>query len=123
MSNMVIPIVVLVFAFGAFGTYINSTGLYKYQAPESGASMMNTTSLSDMNQGLLATAQNPWYAPMLQLSILANSVIGGVIAIFTLGPLLTSYGIPLGLAGVFISPAAIILAMWMFQMWLGRDPE
>lgn len=123
MSNMVIPIVVFVFVFGAMATYINSTGLYSYQAPTSNAAMSNTQQLNDMNNALQNTQQNPWYAPMMQLGIFANSIMGGVIAIFTLGPLLASYGIPLGLATVILSPAALCLGMWLFQMWLGRDPE
>lgn len=123
MSNIIYPMIIFVFALGATIGYINETGMYAYSIPESGIES-TLQSANETNQALIESTSDTYEASLLeQLKILGSSVFAGIVAVLTLGPLLISLGIPVGMAGMLISPLGIALIFWLVEMWLGRPAE
>jgi len=122
MVNIIYPMILFIFIFGAGMTYINETGLYHFSMPDSGLG----TQISDSQDTVMAmqeTAKNPALSLIEQAFILGKCVGGGLIAIFTLGFLLENLGIPLGLVGWLLSPLGIVVVFWLVELWLGRQVE
>lgn len=122
MANIIYSIILFVFIFGATVSYINDSGMYVIKIPESGA----TTDLNQaqqLNTALTETSKSTQMSAIDQLYIIGTSITGGLLAVFTLGPLLQSMGVPLGIAGLFISPLGIVAAFWVIEMWTGRAQE
>jgi len=122
MASMAYPILVFIFIFGAVAGYINETGLYCnpnnidcYTIPH-GSSVMTEGSVQELTTQ--AQAVNPSPLSYLDWIFLFIKVIAaGVTAIFTLGPLLKSFGIPVGMEGMFVSPLALIVAFWLVEIF------
>jgi hypothetical protein len=123
MASIVYTAILFVFIFGASLSYINETGLYSTQLPASGTSTdierANQTQLSMQKEAENPSVLSAWN----QIGIMFRAIWGGVVALFTIGFLLESFGIPAGLVGFLISPLAIILVFWLFEYWLGRPAE
>ena len=122
MANMVYPILIFIFAFGAAVTFINETGIYAERLPESGIES-TLQQVNDTNAAMLEASKEPSFTIVEQAMIFGRSVVGGVIAIFTLGPMLAQLGFPIGTVGVILSPLGIVLLFWLFEVWMGRAQE
>jgi hypothetical protein len=122
MASIVYPMILFIFIFGAGMTYINETQMYTVQMPESGV-QSNLSQASSANDALLQTSKDSGLNYIEMLQLMGKTVFGGLLAIFTLGPLLQSFGIPIGLVGWLISPLGIVLVFWLVEMWLGRPVE
>lgn len=122
MASIVYPIIIFIFIFGAGMTYINETNLYAVKMPETGV-QSNLSQASQLNTALTETSKSSQLSSIDQMYIIGSSVVGGLMAIFTLGPLLISMGVPVGLAGWFLSPMGFVIAMWVIEMWTGRPAE
>ena len=117
MASMAYPILVFIFIFGAVAGYVNETGLYTsvYTIPH-GSSVMTEGSVQELTTQ--AQAVNPSPLSYLDwISLFIKVIAAGVTALFTLGPLLESFGIPSGMAGMFVSPLGIILAFWLVEIF------
>jgi hypothetical protein len=122
MSNVIYPILILIFAFGATVAYINETGLYEQKLPESGVTA-TLQQVNDTNTAMLESSKNPLFSAIEQASIFGKVIFGGVLALFTIGPTLAALGIPTGMVGVFLSPLGIVLLFAIFEWWFGRSSE
>jgi hypothetical protein len=122
MASIIYPMILFIFIFGAGMAYINETGLYEIKMPESGV-QSNLSQASSTNDALLQTSKDSGLNYIEMLQLMGKTIVGGLVAIFTLGPLLTSFGIPIGLAGWLISPLGIVLVFWLVEMWMGRPAE
>jgi hypothetical protein len=127
MANVIYSIILFVFIFGATVTYINDpygtgVGLYDVSIPESGV-QSNLSQAQQLNTALTETSKTTQMSVIDQLYIIGTSITGGLLAVFTLGPLLQSLGVPVGIAGLFISPLGIVAAFWVIEMWTGRAQE
>jgi len=109
MSNIIYTLILFIFVFGAFTTYINDAGIYTLKVPESGASS-DISQAQELNTALTETSKSTSLSGMEQLYIIGTSITGGLLAVFTLGPLLESMGVPLGMIGLLISPLGIVAA-------------
>lgn len=124
MTSVVYPLILLIFIFGASATFINETGLYTHKLPVTGAGY-NGSEANQINTALVSSAQsgNSNDFNIQSLVMLGKCILGGVSAIFTLGPLLASYHVPAPMIAWLISPLGIILAFWFVEQWMGRSPE
>jgi hypothetical protein len=122
MANVIYTIILFVFIFGATVSYVNDSGLYKIKLAESGTSS-DITQAQKLNTALTETSKSTGMSVTDQLYIIGTSITGGLLAVFTLGPLLASMGVPLGMIGMLISPLGIVAAFWVIEMWTGRSQE
>jgi len=122
MANVIYSIILFIFIFGATVTYINDSGLYEMKLAESGASS-SISQAQQLNTALTETSKSTSMSMIDQLYIIGTSITGGLLAVFTLGPLLQSMGVPLGMIGMLISPLGIVAAFWVIEMWTGRAQE
>jgi len=122
MSSVIYPMLIFIFAFGATCAYINESGIYAERLPESGVAA-SLQQVNDTNRAMLDASKSSGLNQIEQLGLFGKSVLGGVIAIFTLQPLLVSMGFPIGMAGVFLSPLGIVLLFTLFEWWFGRPAE
>lgn len=122
MASIVYPLILFIFIFGAGLTYINETGLYAVKLPTSGV-QSSTAQAEEFNNALTETSKGTGMSTTEQIWLMGKCLIGGVMAIFTLGFLLQSFGIPLGMIGFLLSPLGIVLAFWLVEMYLGRPVE
>jgi hypothetical protein len=122
MASIVYPLILFIFIFGAATTFINETGLYSAKLPESGI-VSNTDQANEFNDALTKSSKDSGLNAYEQMYLMGKCVFGGIFAIFTLGPLLDSYGVPLGMQGFLLSPLGIVLVFWLIEMWLGRPAE
>lgn len=122
MASIVYPLILFIFIFGAGTTFINETGLYTQKLPTSGI-VSSTDQANEFNLALTNSSKDSGLNAYEQMWLMGKCVLGGVLAIFTLGPLLASYGIPLGMIGFLLSPLGIVLVFWLVEMWLGRPAE
>ena len=130
MANVIYPMILFIFIFGAFTTFINETDLYcRPNNPDSCMKMPSSgvesqlQQANETNEAFLKTTSNPIMGMWDQLFIMGKCIVGGLVALFTIGFLLQSYGIPAGLAGFLISPLGIVAVFWILEMWLGRPAE
>jgi len=122
MANVIYSIILFIFIFGATVTYINDSGMYTIKLAESGASS-DISQAQELNTALTETSKSISLSVIDQLYIIGTSITGGLLAVFTLGPLLASMGVPLGMIGMLISPLGIVAAFWVIEMWTGRAQE
>lgn len=122
MANIIYPMILFIFIFGAWTTFINDSGMYAIKMPDSGITSQ-LQQANDTNQAFLETTSHPVTGYFEQLYIMGKCIFGGILALFTLGFLLQSYGIPIGLVGFLISPLGIVLVFWLIEYWLGRPAE
>ena len=122
MANVIYSIILFIFIFGATVSYINDSGMYEIKIPESGV-QSDIGQAQQLNTALTETSKSTQMSAIDQLYIIGTSITGGLLAVFTLGPLLASMGVPLGLVGMLISPLGIVAAFWVIEMWTGRAQE
>jgi hypothetical protein len=122
MASIVYPLLIFIFIIGSGMTYINETGLYEIKMPESGV-QSNLSQAGSTNTALLETSKASDLNYIEMLFLVGKTVFGGLVAIFTLGPLLESFGLPFGMVAWLLSPLGIVLVFWLIEMWLGRSPE
>ncbi len=123
MASMAYPVLLVIFIFGAVTGFINDSGLYSGSIvlPQNDANtgVGTVTEISDNAQkiGAGSTSYLDW------ILIGGRSIAAGIVALFTLGPIIASYGVPLGMTGMLISPLGIIAVFWVLEYWTGRSPE
>lgn len=122
MGNMVIPALLVVFIFGAVCGYINDTGIYSGIALPVSSANLSTGSVTELTENMQSVEASD-FSFIEWLTMGGRAIIAGVIAIFTLGPLLQSFGLPVGMAGMFISPLALIVLLWVISYFTGRESE
>lgn len=122
MSNIIYPAIIFIFIFGAGMTFINDTGLYSMKMPESGV-QSDLTQASELNQGLIDTSKDSGLSTIEQITLIGSCFVGGIIAIFTLGPMMASFGIPTSFITYALSPLGFVVVGWIIEMWLGRSVE
>jgi len=122
MANVIYAIILFVFIFGATVTYINDAEFYTVRLAESGA-QSDIGQSQQLNTALTETSKSTGMSLTDQLYIIGTSITGGLLAVFTLGPLLASMGVPLGMIGMLISPLGVVAAFWVIEMWTGRSQE
>jgi hypothetical protein len=124
MANMIYPLMIFIFVFGAVSSYVTESQLYNFDAPKQGVET-NVTEIREVNDAMLQSskASGSGFSQVEWFYILGKSVLGGAFAVLTLGPLLQSYGIPVGMVGFIISPLGIVLAFYLIEYWLGRPSE
>lgn len=121
MTSVVYQAILFIFILGAGMTFINDTGLYSPKMPTSGL-VSNNTQAMQFNEAMTASSKDNLNVAE-QLWLMGSCIVGGVVAVLTLGPMLQSFGIPPSLVTWLISPLGVVLAFWMIEMWLGRSPE
>ena len=127
---MIYPLMIFIFVFGAVSAYITDSCLYPlaggdcYGLPSQGLEF-NASDVQEINEGLLESSKSSvsGFSQFEWFYIIGKSLVGGIIAVLTLGPLLESYGIPVGMVGFIISPLGIVLAFYLAEYWLGRPSE
>jgi hypothetical protein len=122
MANVIYSIILFIFIFGATVSYINDSKMYELKIPENGA-QSDISQAQNLNTALTDTSKSTSMSMIDQLYIIGTSITGGLLAVFTLGPLLASMGVPLGMIGMLISPLGIVAAFWVIEMWTGRSQE
>lgn len=124
MANMIYPLLIFIFVFGSVSAYITESKLYNYNLPSSGAET-NVSDIQEANEAILQSskASDTGFSNLEWYLILGKSLVGGALAVVTLGPLMESYGIPAGMAGMVVSPLGIVLAFYLAEYWLGRPSE
>lgn len=122
MGSIIYHILLAIFIFASVTAYINESGLYSMNLPTSRASVQ-LNEVQKLNEGLSEETMNPGISMINQLSVFGKSIWAGFIALFSLGPMLESYGIPAGMAGMLISPIGFVAIFWLFEVWLGRPAE
>lgn len=123
MANIVYSLIILIFVFGASCTLLNESGLYTYKLPTSGVGY-NTSQAQEMNTALVSSASSEGNGfGLTSLLIVGKIVVGGITAIFTLGPLLKSFGAPDTIVIWALSPLGIVLVFWVVEYWLQRYQE
>jgi hypothetical protein len=122
MASVVYPLILFIFIFGSGLTFINETGLYAVKMPTSGVSA-DISQAETLNEAMTETSKSGGMSTTEQIWLMGKCLIGGVMAIFTLGPLLQSFGIPGGMIVFLISPLPIVVSFWLIEMYLGRPAE
>lgn len=122
MASIVYPLLLFLFIFGAASTFLNGSGMYQHQLPETGL-VSNSSQASELNAAAQSAASNPDTYNFQIIFLMGQCVAGGILAILTLGPLLISYGVPPSLAAYAISPLGIILLFWVIEMVFARYSE
>jgi hypothetical protein len=121
MNGVIYFFIIAIFVFGMVATGINESHLYEPQMPNPG---MNS-GMASANETVLAMqkeAERPSvFSAWTQLNIMWKALWGGVVALFTLSFLLESYGIPVSIATLFMSPMALVIVFWAVEFWLGRN--
>jgi len=128
MGNVIYGMIIFIFILGAGVSYFNESGLYDhidggYNIPESGIVSPNSSQAESLNNALIETSKDSGLNYLEMLSLIGKTVFGGLVAIFTLGPLLVSLGIPIPMVAWLLSPMGIVLVFWLIEMWLGRPAE
>lgn len=127
MANMAYIILITVFVFGSVCGYLNDTKLYSstYTLPASNNSIgVGTVTELNSASSNLGSADASYFTGYLGWIIAGGKAVGaGILAIFTLGPLMESFGIPVGMAGMFVSPLGLVALMWVISYWTGRESE
>jgi hypothetical protein len=123
MANIVYPLLLFLFIFGAASSFINSAGLYQHNLNPSALSTNSTGSASTFNSAVQSASSNQESFSFQTIFLMGQCIAGGVTAILTLGPLLISYGVPPSMAAYAISPLGIILMFWMIEWFFGRYIE
>lgn len=122
MSNIIYPAIIFIFLLGAGMTFINETGLYSMKMPESGA-QSDLEQAREVNTALVQTSKESGMSVIEQVTLLGQCVIGGLLAILTLGPMLASFGIPDSMIIYLLSPLGFVVVFWIIELWLGRSAE
>jgi hypothetical protein len=122
MVNIVYPLLIFVFVFGAATTFINTSGLYQHQLPNSGLAA-NTSQPSDFNSAIQGATSNQAAYSFQTIFLLGQVIAGGITAIITLGPLLISYGVPASMTVFLISPIGFVVVFWIIELIFGRFIE
>jgi hypothetical protein len=122
MASIVYPLLLFLFIFGAASTFLNGSGMYQHQLPETGL-VSNTSQASDLNSAVQGAAGNQDTYNFQIIFLMGQCIAGGILAILTLGPLLISYGVPPSLAAYAISPLGIVLLFWVIEMVFARYSE
>lgn len=128
MSNMIYPILLAIFVFASVTTYINDSGLYSGYGvviPTEGMSPVTTQleQVNETNRAMLGASKDSGFSVLEQFWIFGKAFVGGIIALFTLGPLLQSLGVPIGMAGMILSPLGFVFLMFLYEMFFGRSAE
>jgi CBS domain containing-hemolysin-like protein len=123
MASIVYTALLFVFIFGATFTFINDTKLYEQQMPDSGL-QSNLEEVNKTSLLLLQEAEHPSaFSTWGMLGIMAHSILGGMVGLFTFGYFLEQMGLPSGLVGYLLSPLAIVFLFWLAEYFLGRPAE
>jgi hypothetical protein len=122
MSNIIYPAIIFIFILGAGMTFINETGLYAMKMPETGA-QSDLDQAREVNTALVETSKESGLSVVEQITLLGQCVVGGLLAILTLGPMLASFGIPDSMIIYMLSPLGFVVVFWIIELWLGRSAE
>lgn len=122
MSNIIYPAIIFIFIFGAGMTFINETNLYAVKMPESGV-QTELSQAQEANEALVQTSKDSGLSSIEQITLIGQCVVGGIIAVLTLGPILASFGIPNSIIIYLLSPLGFVLVFWIIELWLGRPAE
>lgn len=129
MASIMYSAILFVFIFNASLVYFNDTGIYCMDEttamcmPDSGLESnyedINKTSTTVLQEAGKPSATSTWS----QLWMLGRMMINGVTGVFTFTILLQKFHIPGALAGLIMSPLAIVFLFWLGEYWLGRPAE
>jgi hypothetical protein len=122
MASIIYSLMLFIFIFGAGMTFMTDSGIYSMKMANQGLAS-NISQAQGMNTAMLESSKDSNMNYIQMLSIMGSSLVGGVMAVVTLGPLMISLGVPPNLAVFFISPLGVVLAFWLIEMWLGRPAE
>ena len=114
-------ILMSLFVFGAVSTMFNTAGVFPTSVPVQSQTSITQTQITDLTNTTKGNVN-----PLFELSFMAvfiGSFIGGIISMFYIVPLLTSFGIPLYIALMFQGPIWIVEIFGIYALITGKDVE
>ena len=118
---MLYKVVMAVFIFGAVISGINDSGIFAYKLPETS---LNTPGQAEVRELTNSTGnvENPLALASATITFL-KALSGGLLAVFTILPMLLAFGCPAWLAGIIQAPIWLIYIAGIYQMVTGNRVE
>ena len=119
---MLYKIMLSLVVFGAVAGYVNSTGMYSVHAPVSGTIGIGEAQVTDMSNNIKSASVNPLFSVTL-LWVCLNVLFSAALALLTVIPFLTAWGVPPGLALMVQTPVWLVMAWGIYQMSTGHETQ
>jgi hypothetical protein len=128
MASVVYTLLLFIFIFGAGLTFMTESQIFCLPGTTcvglGGTGVAsNVTQAQQKNTEMLTASQDSGLNYVKMLQVMGSSIVGGVTALVTLGPLMMDLGVPPNLAVFFISPLGFVIVFWLIEMFLGRPAE
>lgn len=118
---MIYKIALAIFIFAAVSTGINDSGLMPVAIPESNINQMDQADVQDLTESASGDV-NPLFTIGFVI-IAIKSIVAGLVAIFSILPLLISWGFPLWIGMIFQAPLWFVEAVGIYQFVTGVNVE
>lgn len=118
---MLYKIVLVLVVFGAISGVIEESGFYPTHLPQSGHTGISEAQVTDLSNAASNTPINI-FSSFVVLSMVINVLITTFKTVITVIPLLTAYGVPLGLAVAIQTIIWLVMAWGIYEMWTGHTP-
>jgi hypothetical protein len=118
---MLYKIALSIFIFAAVCTGINDSGIFTITVPESNVNQMEQADVQDLTDTASGEVTGLFTIGFVIVAI--KSIIAGLVAIFSILPLLTSWGVPLWIGMIFQAPLWFVEAVGIYQFVTGVNVE
>ena len=117
---MLYKIVLCLVIFGATSAAIEDAGFYPVHLPHTGNTGITEAQVTDLSNAASNTPVNAFSAFSL-LMMLAHVLGSAFLAVLTVIPVLTAYGIPMEFAIMIQTPIWLVTAFGFYQMYTGHQ--
>jgi len=118
---MLYKIMLCLVVFGATVGMMNSLQLYPVSSPTDGNKGITEAQVTDMSKNMANAPLNP-FSSIFLASMLLNMILSAGLALLTIIPFLTAWGIPLPLAGAIQTPIWFVMGWGLWEMHTGQTP-
>jgi len=118
---MLYKVILFLFVFGAVCTGLNTSGIFTTALPVQSTASISQTQITDLTN----TTQGPVAAlgVVSFMAVFVGSILGGLLAVLSIIPMMTAWGIPLWIALIFQTPLWIVEIAGIYKVVTGIDME
>jgi hypothetical protein len=118
---MLYKVILFLFVFGAVCTGLNTSGIFTTQMPVQSTASISQTQITDLTN----TTQGPVAAlgVVSFMALFIGSILGGLLAVLSIIPMMTAWGIPLWIALIFQTPLWLVEIAGIYKLVTGIDME
>ena len=117
---MLYRIVLCLVIFGAASAAIEDAGFYPVHLPQTGNTGITEAQVTDLSNAASNTPVNAFSAFTL-LTMLGHVLLSAFLAVITVIPFLTAYGVPMEFAVMIQTPIWLVTAFGVYQMYTGHQ--